>query len=847
MTNRWVVKNGLVEIAILLLMLFCLGTAHAQVQVEPGVARISLIHGEVSTQRGDSGDWAAASLNAPIVSGDRISTGDSSRAEVQLDYSNLVRLGNRSQVTISGLSKTQIQIQVAEGIVNYTVFKDSESEPEIDTPNVAIHPYRKDGSFRIEAFSNDETRIIARNGEADITTPQGSTKLKKGEMITVRGTAEEAQYQVTDAPGRDDWDRFNNDRDNMIHSAESWRNTNRYYVGSEDLDGYGNWRDIPDYGRVWVPAVAPDWVPYRDGRWVWEPYYGWTWVSYEPWGWAPYHYGRWFYYGASWVWWPGQVYYRPIWAPAYVSFFGFGGGLSVSVGFGFGHVGWLPIGPCDRFYPWYGRYGGTRFNQVNIVNVTNITNVRNVGYAPLHAGNGFSNLRAMNDPQVRRAFSTVPAEHFGTGRVAATGVNSEMLRDGRMMTGNLPVVPSRESLLVSNRAASPGTMRSNENQRFFGRQAAAPERFDNQAAQVRQAIQRDGQFTPIQAGGVTRTGAGGGELQGRGLGEQNRVGNSTMGQGRDAATGGMERFPNSGGGTATNGNNNNNGDHGFQRIPSGGNATGRSDSPAAVNNGGDRGWQHFPSSSGGNPTGRGDSPAATNNGNNGNDRGWQHFPSSSGGNTTGRSDSSAAGNNSNNGNNGNDRGWQRFPSGNSGSGHTDSPTNNPSSNSGSGRENRGWGQRSSGGSDNPGRSDSPAPSNNPGSVNRSEDRGWHSPSSNSGGNSGGSQPSNRGSWGGSSGDSGSRGWGHGDSGGGGSSRPALDMRQPVVTPRSSGGGSFGGGFSGASRSSGGDSGGSRSGGGNSSSGSRSSSSSSSSQSESRGRSDSPSSERGRSR
>jgi len=81
MKNTWVVKNGLVEIAILLMMLLCLGSARAQapVQVEPGVGRISLIHGDVSTRRGDSGDWAAATLNAPIVSGDKISTADSSR------------------------------------------------------------------------------------------------------------------------------------------------------------------------------------------------------------------------------------------------------------------------------------------------------------------------------------------------------------------------------------------------------------------------------------------------------------------------------------------------------------------------------------------------------------------------------------------------------------------------------------------------------------------------------------------------------------------------------------------------------------------------------------------------
>src|SRR2546421_6392146 len=44
-------------------------------QSDTGVARISLIHGDVSTQRGDSGDWGNAILNSPLVSGDRVSTG----------------------------------------------------------------------------------------------------------------------------------------------------------------------------------------------------------------------------------------------------------------------------------------------------------------------------------------------------------------------------------------------------------------------------------------------------------------------------------------------------------------------------------------------------------------------------------------------------------------------------------------------------------------------------------------------------------------------------------------------------------------------------------------------------
>jgi len=493
-----------------LLSVFLLGfftvLASAQVDISSGVARISLIQGDVSTQRGDTGDWAAAALNQPLVGGDRISTGDRSQAELQLDHANILRLGNNAQAKIATVERTQIQVQVGQGLAYYTVFKDSEAEVEIDTPNVAIRPTPEEGVYRIEV-SGFETQVIVRTGAADLSTPQGSTRVEKGQAATVRGTADEAGNVLGGAPSEDSWDSWNNNRDGVIRNAQSWNHTNRYYVGSEDLDAYGHWVNVPDYGQVWSPTVALGWAPYRAGRWVWEPYWGWTWVSYEPWGWAPYHYGRWFLYGSSWMWWPGPVdgygSYRPEWAPAYVSFFGFGGHREVSVGFGFGSVGWLPIGPGDHFYPWYGRYG----SHFNVVNVTDATNIKNInrglgGVAPLHRGNRFSNVRlAASDVRVRKAISTLPTDQFGTGRSAPTAVSREAFRDGSMMTGNLPIVPTRETLSATNRPASPSSMmRGGQQERFFTKRqpAAAPQSLDKQAAQVQEGIQGDGQVIPVR-------------------------------------------------------------------------------------------------------------------------------------------------------------------------------------------------------------------------------------------------------------------------------------------------------------------------------------------------------------
>ncbi|MFZ0420135.1 MAG: DUF6600 domain-containing protein [Candidatus Sulfotelmatobacter sp.] len=501
-------------------------------KVDQGVGRVSMIHGDVSTQRGDSGTASAAVLNQPVVNGDKVSTGPGGRAEVQLDFANILRLGSNAQVNLATFTKKYVQVQVGQGLVNYSVFGESETEPEIDTPNVALHPAHQDGVYRIEVRPDGDSIIIVRKGEAQLATPQGIANIKAGDMATVRGTGADARYKITVAPERDDWDRWNSERDRMIHNADAWHHTNKYYVGSEDLDANGRWENAPDYGQVWVPNEPDGWAPYRDGNWVWEPYYGWTWVGYEPWGWAPYHYGRWMYYGNSWAWWPGPVwgagFYRPFWAPAYVSFFGFGGGFGFGFGFGWGGwggFGWLPIGPCDRFFPWWGGYGG-RFGVVGFNRFGGLG--RFGGFAPLHGGTRFSNLAHISDPHIGGALSTVGAGRFGAGRTAAVAATHAQLSSARMMTGNLPVVPSRASLSASGRPAASSTIHNTASRHFFGTQSGSrPESFQQQTAHLQQSMQQN-HVSSVTAGGRSN-----GAMESRGASESR--GNSPAVGGKSSA------------------------------------------------------------------------------------------------------------------------------------------------------------------------------------------------------------------------------------------------------------------------------------------------------------------------
>ncbi len=336
---------------------------------EHGVARISLVNGDVSVRRGDSGDLSEAALNGPLVVNDHLATGQSGRAEIQFDWGNMIRLGPDTEVRLGELEDRRYLIQVATGTTTFRVLRDSGADVEISTPTVSVRP-AEPGSYRVTVFPDGRTEITVRAGQAEVFSPRGTETLAVGRTMEARGTPSDPEFMVNAAIPQDDWDRWNVDRDRGMERSSSYRYVSPDVAGGEDLDSYGRWTTDPQYGNVWIPNEDPGWAPYRDGRWVDEPYYGWTWVSDDPWGWAPYHYGNWYMSSFGWAWYPGPLYGRHYWRPAMVGFFGWGApGIGIGLGFGFGNVGWVPLAPFERFRPWYGR----GFANTAIVNVSAVS------------------------------------------------------------------------------------------------------------------------------------------------------------------------------------------------------------------------------------------------------------------------------------------------------------------------------------------------------------------------------------------------------------------------------------------------------------------------------------------
>lgn len=418
----------------------------ADMDPQHGVARLSMVQGDVNVRRADNAELVAAVMNAPLMSQDHLQTSPGSRAEVELDYGTLIRLGPNTDLCFANLEYHRYQVQLGAGTIVYRVLRDSNAQAEIDTPNVAVRPAGQ-GEYRVSVLEDGTTQITLRSGQAEMYSHRGSQMLTAGHTVLVRGDPADPEFQQGYEIVRDQLDDWSSNRDRELLASQSYRYVSRDIYGADDLDAYGDW--VPSqYGQVWAPRPpTADWSPYSYGQWTWERYYGWTWVDYAPWGWAPYHYGRWFWNGGhGWCWWPGAIAASYFWSPALVGFFGWGGGL-----------GWVALAPFEFFHPWwrhepgfgFGGYGAGNFGMLRNANIAGM--YRNAG--------------------IRGGAMTAGYDGFGGPNRRFSPATREQLANANLFRGQMPVGPTRGSYQFSSRQAAVNPrLASVTNRQFFQHQ-----------------------------------------------------------------------------------------------------------------------------------------------------------------------------------------------------------------------------------------------------------------------------------------------------------------------------------------------------------------------------------------
>ncbi len=427
------------------------------------VARLNYMEGSVSFQPGGENDWVTAELNRPLVTGDNLWADENSRAELHIG-STALRLGPQTGITLLEVSDQVAQIRLVQGslIVNVR-HVDAENAYEIDTPNVAF-VVTQPGDYRMDVDPDgNQTEVTVWRGRGEATGGGNTYSMRANQYARFTGDGnDQVDYSAGDIPNQDGFDSWAQDRDQNEDRSDAANYVSRDMTGYEDLDQYGDWSYVADYGMVWRPtALVPGWAPYRYGNWTWVAPWGWTWVENEPWGFAPFHYGRWAFAATGWVWVPGPSMVRPVYAPALVSWAGGGSGFHFSAGVG---VAWFPLAPGEVFIPGYHVSRGY-VNSVNVTNTAvNVTKVTNV-YNAVVVNRDFSNVTFANR-NVSGGVTAVSQDTFVNGRSVARNVMPVPSKElaAAPVSNALAVEPARSSVFgagkpVANKPPAAATNR----------------------------------------------------------------------------------------------------------------------------------------------------------------------------------------------------------------------------------------------------------------------------------------------------------------------------------------------------------------------------------------------------
>lgn len=325
------------RIVILILAAIMLTAApFAAYSEEYGAVRLSLQEGDIQVYSQDDNEWAPASINMPLGTGDRISVPYGGRGELQIRGGVYLRLDSDTRLEIVSLSDKEAHFYIERGHIYINNRRGGIQTVQIDAP-LATATIRDNSISLLDVEDNGDTDLSVIKGTAYLESRQGKIRVRSGTTLRV----DDHGAELAPIASPDEWERWNAQRDRKIMVlAESVRYLpDELHDYANDLDENGRWLFIRDYGYVWTPVVVSvEWAPFRLGQWLWVRG-DYTWIADERWGWAPYHYGRWVHIsGTGWCWVPPAA-NAVAWGPGYVAW------VRTS-----STIGWVPLAPGETYY-----------------------------------------------------------------------------------------------------------------------------------------------------------------------------------------------------------------------------------------------------------------------------------------------------------------------------------------------------------------------------------------------------------------------------------------------------------------------------------------------------------------
>lgn len=299
-------------------------------------------------------DWRLAAPADQLHLGDRLWAAPSGRAAVAGPDGLQLRLDRGTQIQWVADSANQQLIMLSGAI--YVRHPDMSRQGMLFTLSAGkVNVQSKTPTImRVDLMEEEGIVSVAvQKGDVLVTTAADNAWLHSGERAEVMPTGVIEGPKSILFTDRDDFDLWNEEQELRLARHAPSPDVAEQDLGQ--LDGYGEWVESADYGRVWQPSVDIGWQPYFYGQWVWVSPFGWSWVSAEPWGWLPNHYGQWVWdnmYG--WVWISGSD-----WAPAWVIWTPYQGGWAWAP---HGVIG-VPVSIAVHYWCWIADLDDTGWRQ----------------------------------------------------------------------------------------------------------------------------------------------------------------------------------------------------------------------------------------------------------------------------------------------------------------------------------------------------------------------------------------------------------------------------------------------------------------------------------------------------
>ena len=347
---------------IFLLVLFAMLWISAVAQAAIIVGRIGHVEGDIYRYMDAGNEWVQTFVDSPAGTGDILSTGAGSRAEINFPNQLVVRLAENSEVEIMNLQEDTGEFYLVAGLARFYNNSGKGTLKIRTNRGVADLPAGSIADLQAGAAS---LQIWSVRGGSTFLAMANDSRQETLEVIDQSTSLIIYRDSVTAGIGPIDrgWHNWCAERENVWHERQMVRSE---YM-PEPLQGYayalqphGRWRRVYYRGYnywAWQPhRVAAGWAPYTSGYW-----YSWhgdrVWVDHNPWGWVTHHHGHWLYVRGSWMWTPyahvastpGVTVadfaiefgprYRPHWHPGRVRWIAYND-----------YVGWLPLAPWETYY-----------------------------------------------------------------------------------------------------------------------------------------------------------------------------------------------------------------------------------------------------------------------------------------------------------------------------------------------------------------------------------------------------------------------------------------------------------------------------------------------------------------